>query len=237
MTKEEVLKKFKVLIDKSADISFGGYPAFLDDEIVIFLEQAMKEVLSNKFTGTQNQVGFEGSIKRISDLQGLIASALIANGQDDAFEQNVKIFTLPNDFWFYVDSAIKISKDGCEQNQRLELVAHEESKRFAQTSINKPWIPEPKCVVKDDCLYVFYDTDLVDEIKMLALTYVFMPTMFVTYWSDSETEEGVRTSTIMLYHQLEPIADEIINRAVLIALENIEAPRTETKTQLNSIQE
>lgn len=237
MTREEVLNKFKVLIDKSVDVSFGGYPAFIDSEIVLFLEQAMKEVLSNKFTGTQNQVGFEGNVKRISDLQGLISQHLNSNAVQDPFEQNVMVFTLPNDFWLYVDSAIRIVKGDSEQNQRLELIAHEESKRFTYTSTNKPWIPEPKCIVKDNSLYVFYDTDLVDEIRMLALTYIYMPKLFVTQWSDSETTEGERVSEEILYPQLEIIADEIINRAVLIALENIEAPRTETKAQLNSIQE
>jgi hypothetical protein len=52
MTKDEVLNKFKVLIDKNAGIAFGGYPAFLDEEIDIFLIQAMKEVISNKYNGT-----------------------------------------------------------------------------------------------------------------------------------------------------------------------------------------
>ena len=149
----------------------------------------------------------------------------------------MKVFTLPEDFWLYVDSAIRIRKGEQEQNQRLELVAHEESKRFAYTSTNRPWIPEPKCIVKDNSICVFYDTDLVDEIEMLALTYVFMPTLFITQWSDSETEEDTRVSTEILYPQLEPIVDEIINRAVLIALENIESPRSQTKAELNSIQE
>ena len=43
---------FKVILDKNAEgIAFGGCPAFLPEEIDLFLNQAQLEILSNKTTG------------------------------------------------------------------------------------------------------------------------------------------------------------------------------------------
>lgn len=218
MTREEVLNKFKLLIDKSADISFGGYPAFLDSEIEVFLTQAMYEVISNKYTGTQNQVGFEGSDKRIADLQSLIGTALVIGAKDTNISNAVS-FNLPNDFWFYADSYVKINGDKIYQ---VELTTHDIAKNFAVTHDNDPYIPVAKAIIEDDQLIVYYDTHIVNSIDALSLAYIYRPVLFI----DNEIDPG-----------LETMMDEIINRAVLLALENIEAPRTETKAQLNSIQE
>lgn len=218
MTKEEVLNKFKVLIDKNADISFGGYPAFIDAEIDMFISQAVHEVISNKYTGTQNQAGFEANDKRIADLQGLVGTALILTSKETSIP-NAVAFELPNDFWFYVDAYVKINGSTVYQ---VELTTHDIVKNFAVTHDNDPYIPVAKAVLEGNNIVVYYDNHLVNSINGLAMSYIYTPVIFT---NDTLAKE------------LEPLIDEIINRAVLIALENIEAPRTETKAQLNSLQE
>ena len=220
MTKEEVLNKFKVLIDKNAGVAFGGYPAFLDSEIEIFLNQAMIEVISNKYTGTQNQAGFEDNDKRIADLQTLIGTALIVNAKETNISNAVS-FELPSDFWFYADSYVKINGDKIYQ---VELTTHEGVKNFAVTHDNDPYIPVAKAVIENNSLIVYYDTHIVNTIDALSLAYIYQPILFGL---NDTTDPGLTESML----------NEIINRAVLIALENIESPRTETKAQLNSIQE
>lgn len=218
MTREEVLNKFKVLIDKNADISFGGYPAFIDSEIDIFISQAVHEVISNKYTGTQNQAGFEATDKRIADLQGLVGTALILTSKETSVS-NAVAFELPMDFWFYVDAYVKINGSTVYQ---VELTTHDIVKNFAVTHDNDPYIPVAKAVLEGNNIVVYYDNHIVNSIDGLAMSYIYTPVIF--------TED-------VLAKELEPLIDEIINRAVLIALENIEAPRTETKAQLNSLQE
>ena len=218
MTKDEVLNKFKVLIDKNADISFGGYPAFIDAEIDMFISQAVHEVISNKYTGTQNQAGFEANDKRIADLQGLIGTALILNPTATSIP-NAVAFELPMDFWFYVDAYVKINGSTVYQ---VELTTHDIVKNFAVTHDNDPYIPVAKAVLEENNIVVYYDKHIVNSIDGLAMSYIYTPVIF--------TDD-------VLAKELEPLIDEIINRAVLIALENIEAPRTETKAQLNSLQE
>lgn len=218
MTREEVLNKFKVLIDKNAGVAFGGYPAFIDTEIDMFISQAMREVISNKYTGTQNQAGFEANDKRIADLQGLVGTALILTPKETSIS-NAVAFELPMDFWFYVDAYVKINGSTVYQ---VELTTHDIAKNFAVTHDNDPYIPVAKAVLEENNIVVYYDNHLVKSINGLAMSYIYTPVIF--------TED-------VLAKELEPLIDEIINRAVLIALENIEAPRTETKAQLNSLQE
>lgn len=220
MTKDEVLNKFKVLIDKNGDAPFGGCPSFVDWEIETFLSQAMIEVISNKYTGTQNQTGFESTDKRIADLQGLIDTALILE-INNTHIPNAISFNLPDDFWFYVDSHVKINVDKVYQ---VELTTHDIVKNFAATHDNDPYIPIAKAVIEKNSLIVYYDTHIVNSIDALSLSYISKPILFQL---DNTTDPGLT----------EPLLNEIINRAVLIALENIEAPRTETKAQLNSLQE
>ena len=218
MTREEVLNKFKVLIDKNAGVAFGGYPAFIDAEIDMFISQAVHEVISNKYTGTQNQAGFEATDKRIADLQGLVCTALILNPTATSIP-NAVAFELPMDFWFYVDAYVKINGSTVYQ---VELTTHDIVKNFAVTHDNDPYIPVAKAVLEGNNIVVYYDNHLVNSIDGLAMSYIYTPVIF--------TDD-------VLAKELEPLIDEIINRAVLIALENIEAPRTETKAQLNSLQE
>lgn len=74
MTVSEIHKTFKVMMDKNAEaVAFGGCPAFLPEEIDLFLNQAYVEVICNKYTGTNTlKVPFEGTVKRIQDLEGLV---------------------------------------------------------------------------------------------------------------------------------------------------------------------
>lgn len=76
MTINELHIAFKVAMDKNATgVAFGGCPAFLPAEIDLFLNQAYIEVINNKFTGTNTlKTPFEGSVKRIADLEKLIST-------------------------------------------------------------------------------------------------------------------------------------------------------------------
>lgn len=74
MLTSDIHKAFKVIMDKNAEaVSFGGCPAFLPEEIDLFLNQAYIEIICNKYTGQNSlNIAFEGSVKRIQDLEGLV---------------------------------------------------------------------------------------------------------------------------------------------------------------------
>ena len=95
MIVSEIHKAFKVMMDKNAEaVAFGGCPAFLPEEIDLFLNQAFIEIISNKFTG-QNvlQTPFEGSVKRVADLEGLVKTD---KGISLALDSSTNVLTLEN---------------------------------------------------------------------------------------------------------------------------------------------
>ena len=74
MTRTELHIAFKTAIDKNApSVAFGGSPAFLPEEIDYWLNQGLYQEINTKFTGNNTlKTSFEGNVKRIHDLEGLI---------------------------------------------------------------------------------------------------------------------------------------------------------------------
>ena len=226
MTVSEIHKAFKVIMDKNAEaVAFGGCPAFLPEEIDLFLNQAFIEIVSNKFTG-QNilQVPFEGSVKRVADLEGLVKT-----------DTNISLTATPNtnvltldDFsnsdtrMFYVTSILHFNNS----SSICVLVSHEDARRFLKTYNNDPWIDTPVATLEDNTLKVMIDTYTMEAPYTIDLTYVSFPPIID---SNSPTTDITVVPDRILY--------EIINRAVLIALDNIESRRVETKSQINNLQE
>ena len=70
MTNKDSHIIFKVVLDKNAEgIAYGGCPAFLDEEVDLFLNQAQLEILSNKITGNNAlRIGLEGSVSNLSEI-------------------------------------------------------------------------------------------------------------------------------------------------------------------------
>lgn len=226
MIVSEIHKAFKVMMDKNAEaVAFGGCPAFLPEEIDLFLNQAFIEIISNKFTG-QNvlQTPFEGSVKRVADLEGLVKTD---KGISLALDSSTNVLTLENfsntgKRMFYVTSVLHFNNT----SSTCILVSHEDARKFLKTYNNDPWIDTPVVTLEDNQLKVMIDTYTMEAPYTIDLTYVSFPP---TIDSNSPTIDITVVPDRILY--------EIINRAVLIALDNIESRRVETKSQINNLQE
>lgn len=216
MTKDQLHTAFKIELDKSGNM---GYPAFLPEEIDYWLDKALYQVISNKFTGNNTlKQPFEKSVKRIHDLSPLVGTAkditLIKTQNtnqlrcDDVFKNKL----------FYVDAVLKWDSQTGKQTANIELIEHSNIGNFAQTYNNTPWIEHPVAVIDNDSLCIYVDPISMksNEYKM-DLTYVGKP-----------TDISILSDTVQY---------EIVSRAVALALENIESPRVQTKTQLNQIDE
>lgn len=226
MTVSEIHKAFKVMMDKNAEaVAFGGCPAFLPEEIDLFLNQAFIEVISNKFTG-QNvlQVPFEGSVKRVADLEGLVKTDTAISL---SLDQNRNVLTLSdfsnsNKRMFYVNSVLHFDNT----SSTCILVSHDDSRKFLKTYNNDPWIDTPVSVLEDNKLKVMIDSHSMTAPYTIDITYVSFPPVIDS--SNPDTEINIVPDRILY---------EVINRATVIALENIESKRTETKVQINNLSE
>lgn len=231
MTINEIHKAFKVQMDKNANaIAFGGCPAFLPEEIDLFLNQAYIQVISNKFTGNNTlQQPFEQSVKRIADLQKLIKTDkdVVLNYTDSSSN----VLTLPNFFvesntnkrMFYVDCVLHFGTSSAN----CMLIDHASTKRFLQTYDNLPWIQTPVAALEDNSLKIYFDPkSMTADDYSCDITYVKYPETIVYSNGSTNIDE---VPDYVLY--------EVINRAVVIALENIEAQRSQTKLQINTLEE
>lgn len=226
MIVSEIHKAFKVIMDKNAEaVAFGGCPAFLPEEIDLFLNQAFIEIISNKFTG-QNvlQTPFEGSVKRVADLEGLVKTDTAISLSLTSGTNVLVLDDFSNDKqrMFYVTSMLHFNNN----SSTCILVSHDDARRFLKTYNNDPWIDTPVATLEDNTLKVMIDAYTMEQPYTIDITYVSFPPKID--YSTPTTDITVVPDRVMY---------EVINRAVVIALENIESKRTESKVQINNLSE
>lgn len=227
----DIYKAFKVSMDKNAEaVAYGGCPAFLPEEEQLFINQAYVEVICNKYTGNNAlKIGFEGAVKRIADLQRLVvtdkAQALVYP------DPSSNVLVLNNFFkdgysinrMFYVDCTLHFG----DKQSKCILIDHDQAHRFLKTYNNNPWIDTPVATIEDNTLKIY-----IDPFSMTANAYTADIT-YVKYPSKIDyTNFNAEITEVPDY-----ILHEVIDRAVVLALENIESKRTETKLQINTLNE
>ena len=123
---------------------------------------------------------------------------------------------------FFVDAVLNFNN----KKATIKLIDHADATKFKKTYNNNPWIEEPVAVIEDNTLYIYYDyLAMSSDNYYVDITYVKFPTKIENLPADGMSE-------IPEYMQF-----EVINRAVELALEDIESKRIQTKSQLNQIDE
>lgn len=231
MTRNELHTAFKVEMDKnSVNMAYGGCPAFIDSEIDYWINKGYYNLLMQKFTGgTSNEVKFEGDVKRIADFDRLIktdknVSLTNDNTTNCAYLSN--LLNRNNDNrgrMFYVSSVLSWG----DNKATVKLLDHTQIKNFIKTYNNNPWIENPVGVIEDNTLKVYYDPiSMESNSYSIDLTYVKHPVLINDLTSELEISELPDQTWY-----------EVINRAVQMALENVESQRVQTKTSLINSEE
>lgn len=208
----------------SQSVAFGGCPAFLPEEIDYWLNQALYQEINTKFTGNNSsKIAFEGSIKRTHDLENLIGTD---NDIPATKEIEINRCFITNLFgdnrMFFIDAVLNFGN----KKANVQLVSHEVAQKFRKTHNNNPWIEIPVGVIQNNTLYIYYDDiSMSSESYSVDITYVKFPTKV-----EDLPAEGM--NEIPEYMQF-----EVVNRAVELALEDIESKRVQTKVQLNQLDE
>ena len=211
-------------MDKNAQgIAFGGCPAFLPEEIDYWLNQGLYQEINTKFTGNNaSKVAFEGSTKRTHDLEGLIRTDSVQPIKDPSTNRCYVENLYNGQRMFFIDALFKFNGE----QANVVLVSHTVAQRFRKTHDNNPWIETPVGVIEDNTLYIYYD-----DISMNSKTYS-VDITYVKYPTKVEDLPEAGMTEIPEYMQ-----HEVVNRAVELALEDIESRRVQTKTQLNQLDE
>ena len=162
MTNKDSHIIFKVVLDKNAEgIAYGGCPAFLDEEVDLFLNQAQLEILSNKITGNNAlRIGLEGSVSNLSEIEKLIATEVNLHAVHTDYNEYVLEDVHDEDNRMTILSVLL--KYGQFQTNCV-LTSHELVKPFKQTYNNIPWVENPVATLENDKLLVYVDPVLMQD--------------------------------------------------------------------------
>ena len=221
MTRDQLHIAFKIQMDKNAaNIAFGSYPAFLPEEIDYWLNLGMYQEVSNKFTGLNTlRQPFEGSVKRAHDLEKLIHTEKNVLLAKDATHNKCTAIDFFKDKMYLVEWLFKFNNN----TSSTTFVKHDFAKSFMSTYNNLPYIATPVVTLEDSNLIIYYDpVSMKADSYSADITYVKIPTKVeqLDTYTDQEFPDYMW--------------EEIVNRAVALALENIESPRANTKSQFNA---
>lgn len=233
MTNLDAIIYFKLGMDKNSQgVAFGNYPSFDDEEIAYFINDEAIKFINTKLTGHNVlQQGFEASVKRIADLQKLVRTDknVVATKLVGANEVVLDNFSDDGKRMFYVSSMLKTgTNDSTATRYDIQLIDHQNARKFKKTHNNAPWIDTPVAVFENDNIVFYIDYSIGDTptTYYVDLTYIAYPT---------ELDPTLPTKQITDF--TEDAMREIINNAVATTLENIESQRTQSKLQLNTLQE
>lgn len=217
MTITEMHTSFKLGLDKVDSL---GYPNFLEDEIDLFLNQAQERIVKQRL-GVNNikQAGFEAIQKRTDDLRELVKNAtLTPNASTSDNKPNGVFVTLPTDYWFIIneEANLSFSCNGTTQSDRIMVraIQHDDYNKIIKDPFNKP--SKDEFIIR---LMYQNSVELItgnnETVNAYYLRYIKKP-LIMDYNNNVDCE--------LANH----IHQEIVDEAIKIALEDIEAQRQGT---------
>lgn len=154
ITHDDIYKRFLIEYDK-ANIT-SSYPSLTKHEAVAILNKAYKALISQKVTGNNpRRAPFEADLKSIEDLRPLVktSEAISITGPIGGITNQYKA-ALPGEMMYYLQSYLKDNKDNIHNTN---LVSHQTSQAFKQTSTNTPWIENPVVYMEGSDMYILVD--------------------------------------------------------------------------------
>lgn len=260
MTYSDIYTKFLIEYDKQNITS--SYPSLTVYEIATLLDKAYLALIAQKLTGNNpRRAPFEIDIKAIEDLRPLIVTKEREKKiiQSTTLRNNVYRFPINKtgdpDFLYYVQSSIDVTADDQSANVKprdpfipeedyinkdvmkdpIQIINHSSMDNFIKSSVNIPWIKTPVgCLEGDEFLVMVDPFDGYETNKIygnLNLTYIKRPKPFV-----GENDNTTNFTNGTEFELNDTMAEELINLAIVMALETVESPRIQTKEQTRALE-
>lgn len=234
MTHSDIYTKFMIEYDKANVTS--SYPSLTDYEIATLLDKAYLAIIAQKLTGNnQRRMPFEGDVKAIEDIRGLIKTEnIFIDDSVRLLATNEFAYELPTDFLYFVSGLVDMVPDSdhtADRNDHIQqpvmLLDHNHAQRFKASVTNLPWIPNPVVYMEGNHIRLLYDAYRFIQKQgsfTLYVTYIKKPVTFV----DNNKNVPFELS--------DSVAEEIINQAIIFAAETVESPRLQTKSNILSLE-
>lgn len=218
MTAAEMLIAFNQGLDK---LDSANYPNFETDQVELLLNQAQDVFVKQRYGSTNiKRQSFEETQKRTEDLKNIVVNAILAPAvyAIDNINTNARFVTLPTDHWFIIQELTGISYTGCNGDTITDVVfteaiQHNDYSKVINNPFSKPNENKVLRLMENGRVELIPAPNV--TIASYRLRYIKEPVRIsVTNSVNCELSEHT--------HQ------EIVNTAISIALENIEAKRVQT---------
>lgn len=227
MTISEAHISFKFGLDKFDSLNYAN---FEPEEIDLILNQAQDRFVKQRYgiTNTKRQ-SFEETQKRTEDLKELVKNVVLTPLTNNLYniDSNAQFVELPNDHWFIIQERAEISYADCKGNTITEKVyvrasQHNDFITLISNPFQRPTQEKVLRLMGEGKVELIHSSDT--TLTKYYLRYVKEP---IRVSLDENTTFELSSHT----HQ------EIINIAIQIALEGIEAQRTQTYPIIQNTQE
>lgn len=228
MTSTEMIQAFKFRLDKTDSLN---YPNFQNIEIDLLLNQAQERIIKQRYGNTNKErESFEETQKRTEDLKALVRNAIIvpaANAADN-IDTNAQFVTLPSDHWFIVQERCRITYPDCKDASKTDTVPvypvqHNDINYVINNSFLKASKQRILRLMENSRVELIHDSDsVIDEYR---LRYIKKPVKIssIVPLVDCELSEHIH--------------DELVDQAVLLALEDIESRRQQSYAPIEKTNE
>jgi hypothetical protein len=214
--------QFKFEMDKLDSLN---YPNFLEEEIDLLLNQAQDRFVKQRYSKNNvKKESYEETQKRIEDLKAITLQANLAPQiySINNIDVEARFVILPTDHWFIVQERCIQSYTDCNgvvQTHIVEVrpIQHSEFSKIIKDPFKRP--------SSDKVLRLMSDS----QVELITA-----PNTTITGYTLRYIKRPVRVSLSGLVdcELSEHTHEEIVNEAVKIALEGIEAKRTPTFTPI-----
>lgn len=219
MTAAEMVSNFKFRLDK---IDSLNYPNFENSEIDLLLNQATERIIKQRYGATNNKrTSFEETQKRTEDLKNIVTTtSLVPFVTPDNINPYAVFCTLPADHYFIVFENCDIVYPDCDNvnvTKTVPVIAiqHNDYNKSIDNPFAKPNTEKVLRLMENGRVELIPDPSV--GISSYRLRYIRKPATI-----DSVTIPNVDSDLSEHLH------DEIVDQAVLLALEDIEARRQQS---------
>lgn len=243
MTTKEFSNQFDILFNSIATNENPGIDLY---EKSVYLTKAQLEIVKNYFTpkGNKYQTGFEGSVKRRNDLNELVKGnkSAIEVASTNNISDNSQFFRIENETFLIIQEQAKVqSTDKCIDGTYIDVIpkTHDEYQVQKDNPFKKP---DKKIIWRLDYFSQqggVKNIELIPKYKVIEYKYryvkypdpIILTNLNTAFPGEGLTIEG--SSTEQTCKLSKSIHDEILDRAVELAVRDYMPSKLQPKVQLN----
>lgn len=219
MTVNQLHIAFKEGLDKFDSLN---YPDFQSDQIDLILNQAQDTFVKQRYGNTNvKRVSFEETQKRTEDIKNVVVRASIVPNPNapDNINSDSNFVTLPSNHWIIVQELADTTYTDCngvvtsERGVYIEAIQHNDYSKLINNPFGKPTQRKLLRLMENGRVELLPETGT--TIDAYHLTYIKEPIRI-----------NITTNTTCELSNM--VHQEIVSIAISIALEGIEARRTQS---------